>query len=267
MTEISEMDVAVVIPCYNHATTLARAIYSAQNQSGVGQIIIVDDASTDKSLTVAQCLSAHDSRILYIQNDLNVGPGLSRNIGVEHASCPYITFLDADDELLGGFVAEALNCFRANSVLWVVKSKMIFYDPVKGYILPECDPRYLPVVLSSACGMVIDRRAFAAIGGFPSSNVFRGPAGGEDVALMQAVVKCLQPLGKLEMDGYKVWSRSGSHVDQFLANTRLNGKNGFDFIELTMDQQPGSQLSRAVQEHAEKAFHKSRMLFPLKDVV
>ena len=224
------MAVSVVIPCFNHGRTLERAVVSALRQDDVHEIILIDDASTDDSLEVGRALAARDSRLQVYSQPVNSGPGAARNRGVSLATSPFICFLDADDELLGNFFGDALALFDKSPELIVAKCEVEFFDPVKGYILPAYDPRHTAAILSSSCGMVMRREHYQRMGGFSEDTVFRGPAGGEDVAFMQAVMAHFQPIARIEQPGYKVWSKAGSHLDKFLASTRLTSTGSFEFM-------------------------------------
>jgi glycosyltransferase involved in cell wall biosynthesis len=223
------MGVSIIIPCFNHASTLERAVVSALKQSGVTEVLIVDDCSSDQSASVADTLAVRDGRVHTRILEVNSGPGVARNRGVTQAVGDFICFLDADDELMADFIGSALKLFQQNPDLIVAKCEMEFFDPVKGYILPMHDPRHQSAILSSSCGMVMRREHFLLMGGFPEDPVFRGPAGGEDVAFMQAVMAHFQPIARIEQPGYHVWSCDGSHIDRFLASTRMAGA-GFEFV-------------------------------------
>ena len=224
------MAVSIIIPCFNHAPSIARAVASALRQSHVTEVIVVDDASSDQSVEVVYGLAAGDDRVRSCSQEFNLGPGAARNRGVAEATGSHICFLDADDELVGDFIGSALQLFQQNPELIVAKCEMEFFDPVKGYILPVDDPRHQAAILSSSCGMVMRREHFFRMGGFPEDAVFRGPAGGEDVAFMEAVMAHFQPIARIEQPGYRVWSQSGSHVDRFMASTRLTDAGSFEFI-------------------------------------
>ncbi|MDG1277528.1 MAG: glycosyltransferase family A protein [Algoriphagus sp.] len=90
--------ISVVIPFYNGAKTLNRAVESVMNQSFEDwELILVDDGSIDESAALAnQYLS--DSRIRYIFQE-NQGVSAARNHGALVASGEWLIFLDADDEL------------------------------------------------------------------------------------------------------------------------------------------------------------------------
>ncbi len=97
--------ISVVIPLYNKAATLGRALDSVLNQSGDDlEVIVIDDASTDASNEVALSFG---NRINYVRQE-NAGPSAARNHGARIARHPLLLFLDADDSLApGALVAHA----------------------------------------------------------------------------------------------------------------------------------------------------------------
>src|SRR5688572_15780741 len=89
--------VSIVIPTYNRAHLISRAIASVINQTfGEWELIIADDGSTDNTQEVVKGF-LHDSRIRYYKKG-NSGAAESRNAGVKIASGNYVSFLDSDDE-------------------------------------------------------------------------------------------------------------------------------------------------------------------------
>lgn len=89
--------VSIIIPTYNHAEYVTRAINSALAQTYKNfEIIIVDDGSTDNTREV---LTPYMDKIKYICQE-NKGPAGARNTGIKNSSGEYLQFLDADDELL-----------------------------------------------------------------------------------------------------------------------------------------------------------------------
>lgn len=87
---------SVVIPTYNRANLVTRAIRSVLGQSFRDfELTIVDDGSTDD--TRDRVLAMDDSRLHYHFQE-NRGRSTARNAGTEHASGVYVAFLDSDDE-------------------------------------------------------------------------------------------------------------------------------------------------------------------------
>lgn len=93
--------ISVIIPCYNVSLYIDRCLTSIVNQTiGIDnlQIICVDDASTDDTW---QCLQRWEQQypdhIVLIHLDINSRQGTCRNIGMEYADTPYVSFIDADD--------------------------------------------------------------------------------------------------------------------------------------------------------------------------
>ncbi|MEZ7498393.1 glycosyltransferase family 2 protein [Flavobacterium sp. Arc3] len=90
--------VSVIIPTFNSEKFISQAILSVQNQSYVNwEIILVDDCSTDATLSIVSELALNDTRIKYSKLSKNSGTGVARNRGVSNAHGRYISFLDADD--------------------------------------------------------------------------------------------------------------------------------------------------------------------------
>ncbi|WOJ95049.1 glycosyltransferase family A protein [Congregibacter variabilis] len=90
--------VSVIVPMFNAASTIARAIESIHAQAYVGQIeiVLIDDGSTDRTLEVIHELGVGDYRV-YAQ--ANSGASAARRKGVDMCQGDIVTFLDADDML------------------------------------------------------------------------------------------------------------------------------------------------------------------------
>jgi glycosyltransferase involved in cell wall biosynthesis len=89
--------VSVIIPVYNRADTIGRAIRSVLTQTFQNlEIIVIDDGSTDRTCEVVQQIS--DSRIRVIRQTKNQGAAEARNTGMRAAQGKYIAWLDSDDE-------------------------------------------------------------------------------------------------------------------------------------------------------------------------
>lgn len=92
------MRVSVVVAAYNCHLTIERALTSVLRQTTpVAEVIVVDDASTDRTRSVVKAMAAADSRILLIESDVNQGPSAARNRGMRAAKGDWVAVLDADD--------------------------------------------------------------------------------------------------------------------------------------------------------------------------
>ena len=86
---------SVIIPLYNKAPYVAKAIESVLGQTYRDfEVIVIDDGSTDQSLEVAKTF---ENKSITIVSQPNSGVSTARNNGVKLAKYPYICFLDADD--------------------------------------------------------------------------------------------------------------------------------------------------------------------------
>ena len=93
------MNISVIIPVYNAAAFVQKAVCSALFHKEVKEVVVVDDGSTDTSLAILQTLQESDSRIKIYHhlNNQNKGRSASRNLAIKNATQPFIAFLDADD--------------------------------------------------------------------------------------------------------------------------------------------------------------------------
>ena len=103
MTEKKEriVKLSVVIPCYNEEKTLERCVERVLEISDEFlhlEVIIIDDCSTDGSLSIARGLEHKDSRIIVLQQDMNQGKGAALRIGFRKATGDFIAIQDADLE-------------------------------------------------------------------------------------------------------------------------------------------------------------------------
>ena len=92
--------VTVVIYTNNAEKNLKKCVYSILNQTYEDfEILIIDDASTDKTSEIALSLEEEDERIRFIGTLKKGGAASAKNTGIYQASGNYIMFLNSDDEL------------------------------------------------------------------------------------------------------------------------------------------------------------------------
>lgn len=90
--------VSIIMPAYNAEKFIANSIQSVQNQTHIDfEIIIVDDCSTDATVSIIQDFVRDDSRIKLVCLAKNSGTGVARNVALQQITGQFVAFLDADD--------------------------------------------------------------------------------------------------------------------------------------------------------------------------
>jgi glycosyltransferase involved in cell wall biosynthesis len=175
------IEISTIIPAYNAAGHIGRALDSvlAQTQPPA-EIIVVDDGSTDDTAEIVrsygeivQCITAH-----------HVGAGQARNMGIEAARYPWIAFLDADDEWLPEkLVLQAALVNRHPDLVWCYSNmyvqrkgrqdRTLSHDPQRVGRLLGADEVFDDYLQALAAGAptscitwMIRREALEAVGGF-----------------------------------------------------------------------------------------------------
>ncbi len=96
--ELDKYKVSVIIPFYNRANKLQRAVKSVLKQTHQNfEIILVDDGSADNAKKLKKLVDSSD-KIKLLKNSKNLGASSARNKGIKAATGDYIAFLDSDDE-------------------------------------------------------------------------------------------------------------------------------------------------------------------------
>lgn len=106
--------VSVILPTYNRAHLLERAIQSVLDQTYPDfEIIVVDDASIDNTVNIIKGII--NERIRYIRHEKNKGAAAARNTGIKLAKGKYIAFQDSDDEWLRDKLEKQIKIFETVS--------------------------------------------------------------------------------------------------------------------------------------------------------
>lgn len=139
------MIISVIIPVYNQAHSIFRAMESVSRQDwGKQELIIVNDGSTDNLETVLnQCTIPFE-----YEKQENLGPSAARNRGIERANGEYLAFLDADDHWPLKRQSQLIEAF--DSTLFVVFGK----------VQEEGQAKWLPTFGSA----LFHKRAFDTVG-------------------------------------------------------------------------------------------------------
>lgn len=193
------MRFSVIIPLYNKAPYVSKAIESVLMQTFTNyELLVVDDGSKDESASVAT-KSIEGRRNCQLIQQENAGVSVARNKGVDASHGDFICFLDADDwweptflEEMDKFVSEfpdagiyGTNYIIVNETRHKTRVAMVGVEPgfEKGYI-DYCQvyakTMYMPLWTGAVC---VPRRVFDEMCGFP-----RGIKLGEDFLLWIRVV-------------------------------------------------------------------------------
>ncbi len=165
--------VSVIIPTLNRANYLQRAVQSVYLQKNFnGEIIIIDDGSTDSTTEVVAGMKCNFPIIYrYIEN---CGPAAARNLGVELSSFQILAFLDSDDHWQKNKITKQLNLLELNpnynichtGEKWLRRGEHLnqknIHKPRHGYIFDHC----LQLCAVGMSTVLMKRRLFEEIGGF-----------------------------------------------------------------------------------------------------
>lgn len=95
------IEATVIVAAWRAETQLARSVGSALAQEDVAlEVIVVDDASPDGTLAVAEGLARQDPRVRVLRQAVNAGPAAARNAGIDAAKGAWLAVLDADDAMV-----------------------------------------------------------------------------------------------------------------------------------------------------------------------
>lgn len=121
------MKISIVMTAYNMEQYIEEAMRSCLNQTYKDiELIVVEDCSTDNTLSVVEKVAKEDSRVVIVKHETNLGAGIGRRDGINAATGEYFITIDADDWIDEDFI-EAL----------VIKAEKTGADVVSGGITVE----------------------------------------------------------------------------------------------------------------------------------
>ena len=119
-------EVSIIIPTYNRARLLARALTSVIDQTFQDfEIIVADGSSTDNTKEVALSFG---QKVRYFNEEHTGSPASGRNLGLRNASGEYIAFLDSDDIWLPEKLKMQINYFKSNPEYGILYSNTAIID-------------------------------------------------------------------------------------------------------------------------------------------
>lgn len=168
------MQISVVIPCFNRAHTIQRAIHSVLEQtSAVDEIIVIDDGSSDNS---AELIEKEFPQVLLLRQP-NEGVSSARNHGIDQARHDWIALLDSDDCWLPQKIEKVREAHKYHGEyvlyhsdeIWVRNGKRVNamnkHRKTGGWIFEQC----LPLCAISPSATVIKKSILQSIGRFDES--------------------------------------------------------------------------------------------------
>jgi glycosyltransferase involved in cell wall biosynthesis len=133
--------VSVIIPTFNRAQKVVRAISSVLSQAFTDvEIIVVDDGSTDGTKKEVE---QFDDRVTYVAHSSNLGVSAARNTGIKRSGAPLIAFLDSDDHWFPEKLAVQVCFFNDHpkavacqtEELWIRNGRRV--NPMKKHLKPS----------------------------------------------------------------------------------------------------------------------------------
>ncbi len=121
----------VVMPVHNAATYVLEAITSVLDDLPAGgELVIVDDGSTDGSGEIARAYALRDARVTVIRHDSPVGVSRALNAGIKHAGCPdFVAVAEHDDVVVRGRFSAHVDALRADAGLGAVSGEGRYLGP------------------------------------------------------------------------------------------------------------------------------------------
>lgn len=171
----SKPTVSVVLPTYNRADVLERAIESVLAQSYSDfELVVVDDGSTDDTAAVVEAFD--DARVTLVEHADNEGANAARNTGIDESAGEYVAFQDSDDEWHPEKLRKQMDVFEnAPASVGVVYTgfRRLHGDDATYHPGPGVDPKE-GAVRKSILGQnfvttqaaVVRRACFDEVGGF-----------------------------------------------------------------------------------------------------
>jgi glycosyltransferase involved in cell wall biosynthesis len=172
--------ISVIIPVYNVEKYLPECLDSVINQSYKNlEIIIINDGSTDNSLSICNEYKEKDSRIRVISQE-NKGLAATRNVSLAASSADYIMFLDADDYINLDTVKvlyENIQIFNADMSLADYTKDLelsVNVDPTKRFLMSKEDmynSLYDKHTRATVCASIIKKSLFGEDLRFPEGKI------------------------------------------------------------------------------------------------
>jgi glycosyltransferase involved in cell wall biosynthesis len=139
-TSMTSPDISVIVPVLNKAPYLRDCLDSVLAQSlSTIEVICIDDGSVDGSAEILGHYARRDPRLTLLRNEITLGPGTARNMGIEVARGRYVQFTDADDMMSPGAL-ETLHQRIASDEVELVRGMVAWFFTDKPEQLTLANP-------------------------------------------------------------------------------------------------------------------------------
>jgi glycosyltransferase involved in cell wall biosynthesis len=252
--------ISVIIPTYNRAALLRRALASVFGQKFTRcEVIVVNDGSSDE--TAASLVQFTDQRLRAIHHQTPKGAAAARNAGLTLARAPVVAFLDDDDEQLPGFLAETVRAHATLPRIDLAWTGVVFRRPDGSEETLEwsrwAGSQRFVNRLSGSCGISFRTEWLRGAGGFDTSYRIT-----EDTELFMRLVesqgrwRCInRPLMCVHVHPGASLSRSGDselHIEHI---RKLMDRHG---ALIDSDSAIWRQYHGALANHLYRAGHKGQ---------
>lgn len=137
----------VMVPCYNYGRFLRQCVDSVLSQSHRDlRVVIVDDASTDETSAMCAHLTAQDARVAVVRHESNRGHIATYNECIDLAGDDYMLILSADDFLLPGALARAIEVLDRYPEVGLAYGRWCEYRSGDPLPAPASDPAKAEIV-------------------------------------------------------------------------------------------------------------------------
>ncbi|MGV3631024.1 MAG: glycosyltransferase family 2 protein [Bacteroidota bacterium] len=253
------MRFSVIIPTYNRENYILATLDSVFAQTFQDfEIVIVDNCSTDNTVAILEERFSSHPQIRLVKNAQNLERSRARNVGIEHASGDFVTFLDSDDFFYPDCLKDAHDFTQANPELKIFHN---YYELIDGdkkvvykYVFPKSlENHHLEIIRGNF---------FSCIGVFIAGEVIKENRfdenevviGSEDWELWIRILAKHKP-GRIEKINCGVLHHEGRSLDKFTIDSALVRVH---YIADKIKSDPG--LNRAYRKYLHK-FYASGYLF------
>lgn len=224
--------ISVIIPTWNRADTIEKAVRSALSQTlPPSEVLVCDDGSTDNTRELVHAIN--DARVRWLQGPRGGRPAIPRNRGIKESRGEWLAFLDSDDEWLPEKLEKQL-CLAKNLNCKAISSNAHRFVPGKGIegdLLSRTNEQitfddllYVNQIICSS--ILVHRSLFAIVDGFPEDPQLKAL---EDYALWLRIATQTDfafvteplliyrddPLNSLRNKGTDIWTQRKAVLTDF----------------------------------------------------